>query len=102
MKTTLVKPSGERIMAKEKTALDEIVKLQAEFEEKIASKREAALEELRSDLAEARKTVRDIETQIGALQGKKVRGTSGRVCKICGKAGHNSRTCPDNPKNKKK
>jgi uncharacterized protein (UPF0335 family) len=25
---------------------------------------------------------------------------SGRVCSVCGQSGHNSRTCPKNPKNK--
>lgn len=86
----LVKQTGERIVAKEKTALEEIQKLQAEFEEKIASKREAALEELRSDLSEARKVVKDIESQIGALGGTK-RKTGTRVCQVCGQPGHNAR-----------
>lgn len=80
-------------MAKEKTALEEIQKLQEEFESKIAAKREAALEELRIDLTEARKVVKDIENQIAALSGKKTRARveGERVCSVCGQKGHNAR-----------
>ena len=28
--------------------------------------------------------------------------TSGRICGVCGKSGHNARTCPENSNNHKK
>lgn len=81
------KGTGERVAAKEQTALQEIEKLQAQIEKKKAE----ALEELASDLKEARKTVADIERQIAELGGKKTRKSGGRVCAVCGESGHNSR-----------
>lgn len=85
---TLIRQStGERVLAKEKTALQEIEKLQ----EQIEKKKQEALDELTGDLREARKVVKDIEDQIAELSGKKTRKSGGRVCAVCGESGHNSR-----------
>ena len=72
-------------MAKEKTALEEIQKLQ----EQIEKKKQEALDELEGDLREARATVRDIEKQIADLKGRSPRKAGEREkkdapCSICG------------------
>lgn len=83
-------------MAKEKTAVQEMEKLQAQMD-KLKSD---ALDELEGDLREAKKVVADIEAQMAALSGKKARkgGTrQAKRCSICvgqGKSGegHTKRT----------
>jgi DNA-binding protein H-NS len=78
------------------SALDEIQKLQ----DQIAKKREEAAEEVRQELQAARNTVRELETQLAELLGKKPRKTAERAakrCSICvgqGKSGegHTKRT----------
>ena len=91
----LVKQTGERIVAREKTALDEIAKLQ----EQIERKKSEALDELEGDRREAVKVLRDIEARIAELSGKKVRTTqrAPKTCSICKKqgepgTGHTART----------
>ena len=90
----LVKHNGERIVAKEKSVVEELEKMDEEYQAKRQAKLDAALEELRADLTEARKTVKDIENRMSALTGKKVtriRAEGDRVCSVCGEKGHNSR-----------
>lgn len=45
------------------------------------------------------RTVADRESKRAEMRASK---KSGRRCSICGKTGHNARTCPENPKNKGK
>lgn len=93
---TLIKKDGTRIMAKEKTAVQEIEKLQ----EQIEKKKQEALDELEGDRREALKVLKDIEDQIAELSGKKARKVGTRApkaCSICKKQGktetsHTSRT----------
>lgn len=83
-------------MAKEKTALQEIEKLQ----EQIEKKKQDALDELEGDLREAKKVVKEIEAQMAELSGKKRKSSGERApktCSICKKQGktetsHTSRT----------
>lgn len=77
-------------MAKEKSVLDEIKKLQDQIE----SKKQEALAELANDLQEAKQVVKDIERQMEELSGKGRKQRSqekGRVCTVCGEPGHNAR-----------
>jgi DNA-binding protein H-NS len=76
-------------MTKEKSALEEIARLQAQIE----AKRQEGLEELRARLKAARTSVREIEEQIQALSGKTLRrGGAGakraqKTCSVCRKQG---------------
>src|SRR5688572_2101642 len=97
MLPTLIKKSGERILAKEKTALQEIEKLQ----EQIEKKKQEALDELEGDRRDAVKALKDIENQIAELSGRRIRKTGAerapKTCSVCKKqgkpgTGHTART----------
>lgn len=81
-------------MAREKTALEEMAKLQVQMDKL----KQDAMDELTGDLREAQKVVRDIQQRISEFTGKKAKGTrAAKTCSICKKQGksgegHTSRT----------
>lgn len=87
-------------MAREKSLADEIREARAKFEEQMAGKIETAAEKIREQLSEAKKKVRELESELSDITGKKTKGGGERApkrCSICvgqGKSGtgHTKRT----------
>ena len=90
----LVKPDGRIILAREKTAMEEMAKLQAQMDKL----KQDAMDELQGDLREAKKKVAEIMAAIAEFTGRKAKGTrAAKRCSICVKAGkpgigHTART----------
>ena len=81
-------------MAREKTAMEEMAKLQAQMDKL----KQDAMDELQGDLREAKKKVAEIMAAIAEFTGRKAKGTrAAKTCSICKKQGksgegHTART----------